>query len=255
VADEYSAFNGAFPVDATVFEGSDCPAFHLVTHVHIVIHLLSFSLDIIIQVKYRWHFWKSTARSTTEVCSIIPPFPAFLQLITLPLFLLLRCCYSVDGQLLRKDIMKEALYRRKHPCATFTRVRFDQVNKLGSKYVGREVADYITLTLHTCEVDPSLRMISPCEDAVLAMTRQVLDKVNSTSSTKPANNVKIGGGGCSASTSPLSADLQSCYTYGWVERRAARELQAALNRESPDLTGTRPRMCDFVFADVEEDNS
>ena len=156
----------------------------------------------------------------------------------------------VDGQLLRKDIMKEALYRRKHPCATFTRVRFDQVNKLGSQYVGREVADYITLTLHTCEVDPSLRMISPGDDAVLAMTSQVLDKVNSSTSKNPvAVNV---GGETKLSVLP---DLLSCYSYGWVERRAARELQEALNRKSPDLTGAKPRMCDFVFADVEEDNS
>ena len=142
--------------------------------------------------------------------------------------------------------MKEALYRRKHPCATFTRVRFDQENKLGSQYVGREVADYITLTLHTCEVDPSLRMISPCEDAVSAMTSQVLNKVNSSSSSsKDPVAVKVGG----------ERDLLSCYTYGWVERRAARELQEALNRKSPDLIGAKPRMCDFVFADVEEDNS
>jgi len=93
VANEYSAFNGAFPVDATVFEGETPVAF----------------LEVDGPQHYR------------------------------------------EGVLLRKDIMKETLYRRKHPCAIFTRVKFDQVNNFGSKYVGKQVADYITLTMHQCD--------------------------------------------------------------------------------------------------------
>lgn len=149
--------------------------------------------------------------------------------------------------------MKEALYRRKHPCATFTRVRFDQVNNLGSNFVGRQVADYITLTLHSCEVDPSLRMISPSEDAAVSrMTKQVLDKASGSPS-----GSSNGSGSTAVVDIKRKGDEKSCYSYGWVERRAARELQEALNRKSPDHNGskTRTRMCDFVYADVEEDNS
>jgi hypothetical protein len=35
--------------------------------------------------------------------------------------------YRSDGCLLRKDILKETLYRMKYPYATFTRIKFDQV--------------------------------------------------------------------------------------------------------------------------------
>jgi hypothetical protein len=89
---EYSAFFGAFPVDATVFEGTKVIAF--------------------VEVDGPQH-------------------------------------YS-EGSLRRKDVLKEALYRRKHPLASFTRVRFDQVNSLGSVYVGRELANFITLCMHVC---------------------------------------------------------------------------------------------------------
>jgi hypothetical protein len=89
VMDEYSAFNGAFPVDATIFEGDQLVAF--------------------VEVDGPQH-------------------------------------YRADGRLRRKDIMKEALYRGKYPGASFTRVRFDQVNRLGSGYVGAQVANFISTT-------------------------------------------------------------------------------------------------------------
>ena len=41
--------------------------------------------------------------------------------------------------------MKEALYRSKHPQAVFTRVSFDAVDKLGSSYVGRKVANFVAI--------------------------------------------------------------------------------------------------------------
>jgi hypothetical protein len=86
VTNEYSAFDGAFPVDATIFEGDRPVAF--------------------VEVDGPQH-------------------------------------YREDGLLRRKDLMKEALYRRKHPHASFTRVRFDQVNRLGSGFVGAQVANYV----------------------------------------------------------------------------------------------------------------
>ena len=87
VEDEYSAFSGAFPVDATIFEGNKPVAF--------------------VEVNGPQH-------------------------------------YREDGKLRRKDLMKEALYRGKYPDASFTRVRFDQVRKLGSSYVGAQVAHFIS---------------------------------------------------------------------------------------------------------------
>ncbi|KAJ1436158.1 hypothetical protein B484DRAFT_445750 [Ochromonadaceae sp. CCMP2298] len=88
VADEYSPFDGAFPVDATIFEGGLPVAF--------------------VEVDGPHHF--------------------------------------NDGVLRRKDILKETLYRLKYPHATFTRVRYDQVDHLGCRSVGREVADFITFS-------------------------------------------------------------------------------------------------------------
>ena len=87
VEDEYSAFNGAFPIDATIFEGDKPVAF--------------------VEVNGPQH-------------------------------------YRQDGRLRRKDLMKEALYRSKYPDASYTRVRFDQVNRLGSCYVGAQVAQFIS---------------------------------------------------------------------------------------------------------------
>lgn len=52
--------------------------------------------------------------------------------------------FKSSGLLRRKDLMKEALYKCKHPCASFTRVRYDQVNRLGSQFVGNEITNFIT---------------------------------------------------------------------------------------------------------------
>jgi hypothetical protein len=59
-----------------------------------------------------------------------------------------------DGQLRRKDKLKESLYRSKYPEAAFTRVRFDQVKRLGCNYVGAKVAKYINIVKnHRCNND------------------------------------------------------------------------------------------------------
>ena len=57
--------------------------------------------------------------------------------------------FGDDGLLQRKDQLKEALYRRRYPGATFTRIRYDQVDRLGPSYVSRHLANYITLSMHT----------------------------------------------------------------------------------------------------------
>lgn len=51
--------------------------------------------------------------------------------------------YRFDGKLKRKDRLKEAMYRKKHPHATFHRIKFDSENKLGSDAIGIEVAELI----------------------------------------------------------------------------------------------------------------
>lgn len=88
IEDEYSAFNGAFPIDATVLEGGTPIGFIEIDGPH----------------HYR------------------------------------------NGSLRRKDKMKEMLYRKKHPTASFTRVSYDQVRKLGTGRVAFAVANFLTLT-------------------------------------------------------------------------------------------------------------
>lgn len=172
VAEEYSSFGGAFPVDATVLEDGEPVAF--------------------VEVDGPHHF--------------------------------------SEGQLRRKDQMKEVLYRSKHPCATFTRVSFDQVDHLGSGYVGREVANYITLSMRTCTIEPS-----DCCNKGKSVT-VIKAKVHSTL----------------ASTLP-----EYFYIEGWVGRRALITLNQALdwkNLTRKTLWLNSP-LADFVFADDEEDNS
>mmetsp|Transcript_18013 Transcript_18013/g.39954 ORF Transcript_18013/g.39954 Transcript_18013/m.39954 type:complete len:480 (+) Transcript_18013:3-1442(+) len=48
--------------------------------------------------------------------------------------------YRSDGSLRRKDLLKEAMYRRKHPGSTFHRIRWDEENKVGSDVLGEELA-------------------------------------------------------------------------------------------------------------------
>lgn len=84
---EYSAFDGLFPVDATVFMNNIPVAF--------------------VEIDGPQHF--------------------------------------NSGHLRRKDQLKESLYKHKHPHATFTRVRYDQVKHIGVTCVGNEVANFITL--------------------------------------------------------------------------------------------------------------
>eukprot|EP00595_Chromulina_sp_UTEXLB2642_P003494 CAMPEP_0196763414 /NCGR_PEP_ID=MMETSP1095-20130614/4027_1 /TAXON_ID=96789 ORGANISM="Chromulina nebulosa, Strain UTEXLB2642" /NCGR_SAMPLE_ID=MMETSP1095 /ASSEMBLY_ACC=CAM_ASM_000446 /LENGTH=1257 /DNA_ID=CAMNT_0042116537 /DNA_START=544 /DNA_END=4317 /DNA_ORIENTATION=+ len=103
----------------------------------------------------------------------------------------------------RKDLMKETLYRKKHPDAAFTRVRFDQVNKLGSRYVGDEVANFITI--------------------ISAHTQNISENDNG----------------------------------GFVNRYIERELQYTLEGKylQDSFRLSHSKTSDFVYADVEEDNS
>ena len=49
------------------------------------------------------------------------------------------------GVLRRKDLLKEMLYRRKHPGTVFARVRHDQVRRLGCSEIGNRVAEFLTI--------------------------------------------------------------------------------------------------------------
>jgi hypothetical protein len=51
--------------------------------------------------------------------------------------------YRVDGRLKRKDMLKQAMYMKRHPDATYHRVRYNDANKLGSDVIGEEVAAVI----------------------------------------------------------------------------------------------------------------
>lgn len=143
--------------------------------------------------------------------------------------------------------MKEALYRRKHPGATFTRVRFDQVNNLGSEYVGQQVANYITLTMRAGEADPSLLLKASSPDEFSSCSTGLgQDNVD----LRDSKSIRL-----SIKPRPALADKISQYSYGWVERRASRELNEALEGKAVYKPLKPSRMCDVVFADGEEDNS
>ena len=51
--------------------------------------------------------------------------------------------YRVDGRLKRKDMLKQAMYTKRHPDATYHRIRYNDANKLGSDVIGEEVAEVI----------------------------------------------------------------------------------------------------------------
>ena len=150
VEDEYSAFSGAFPVDATIFEGDKPVAF--------------------VEVNGPQH-------------------------------------YRADGKLRRKDLMKEALYRGKYPDASFTRVRFDQVNRLGSSYVGAQVAQFISNS-------PPVRVLCTAAAGVSTSFFPLF----------------------SPSTSPDACRVlyKDCEEDGLAVRRAERELVKALSIENND---------------------
>lgn len=54
---------------------------------------------------------------------------------------------SRDGslKLRRKDVMKESLYRRMFEGCSFVRIRYDQVSVYGEAYIGRELANFISI--------------------------------------------------------------------------------------------------------------
>jgi hypothetical protein len=47
--------------------------------------------------------------------------------------------YRFDGKIKRKDKLKEMMYYRKHPDATFRRIRWDEANKVGFDTIGSEI--------------------------------------------------------------------------------------------------------------------
>ena len=157
VEDEYSAFSGAFPVDATIFEGDKPVAF--------------------VEVNGPQH-------------------------------------YREDGRLRRKDLMKEALYRGKYPDASFTRVRFDQINRFGSTYVGAQVAQFISNS-------PPVRVRCTAAAGVYSSFFPLYSS--------------------SSSPEACSVVYQNCEEDGLAARRAERELAKALSLEgSKDMNAWAP---------------
>lgn len=102
VADEYSAFGGAIPVDATIFQNGNFE------------HPLAF-----LEVNGPHHYR--------------------------------------NGILRRKDKLKEMMYRKKYPLASFTRVSYDQVRILGTGRVAFAIANFITLTSSHTDTEKMLR--------------------------------------------------------------------------------------------------
>jgi hypothetical protein len=202
VANEYSAFSGVFPVDATVFEGELPVAF--------------------VEVDGPHHFHFSAAEGRAK--------------------------------LRRKDIMKETLYRRKHPTATFIRVRYDQVDHFGSKYVGSEIADFITISKYVSQ--PSVLQRSPTSGSLSPATGD----------RKAATDLRRQGAASllsSSSSYRFEPTLTSMGEQGCRAREALRQLHAALECSSDAATVTssvhtvtaRTRTLDNILAEFEEDNS
>jgi len=199
VANEYSAFSGVFPVDATVFEGELPVAF--------------------VEVDGPHHFHFSAAEGRAK--------------------------------LRRKDIMKETLYRRKHPTATFIRVRYDQVDHFGSKYVGSEIADFITISKYVSQ--PSVLQRSPTSGSLSPATGD----------RKAATDLRRQGAASLSSSYRFEPTLTAMGEQGCRAREALRQLHAALECTSDAATVTssahtvtaRTRTLDNILAEFEEDNS
>jgi hypothetical protein len=51
--------------------------------------------------------------------------------------------YRFDGQLKRKDKLKEAMYKKKHPHCSFHRIRYDSENKIGAEIIGSEIVEVV----------------------------------------------------------------------------------------------------------------
>lgn len=149
--------------------------------------------------------------------------------------------------------MKETLYRKKHPLATFTRIRFDQVDHFGSNYIGREIADFITLSKYTSYDTESI--VKDIINNPIASTIS-----SSSSSTIYTTNNNSGGlagvGGIRSLHRPGRE--------GWLARQALRQLNSALefnhnnnNKQSKvgATTIKTSNIYDNVYGDTEEDNS
>jgi hypothetical protein len=52
--------------------------------------------------------------------------------------------YRSDGKLHRKDQLKESMYLRRHPAASFHRIRWDEVEVLGNLQLTEELATVLS---------------------------------------------------------------------------------------------------------------
>eukprot|EP01038_Epipyxis_sp_PR26KG_P005273 gene5273-7325_t len=125
----------------------------------------------------------------------------------------------------RQDLMKETLYRRKFPDATFTRVDYNQFNRLGSDYITRKFADYVTLSMFnpTQQISVSnYNLGGPSKGWVKRRAEMVLQ-----------NALK-------------KVPTQSSYL--------SKEHHSFVNKTTSE-NAAGEGIFDFIFADYEEDNS
>jgi len=59
--------------------------------------------------------------------------------------------YRCDGQLRRKDRLKEAMYLARHPESSFYRVRWDEEDQVGAEVLGEELAAELCARRQQCE--------------------------------------------------------------------------------------------------------
>ena len=78
--------------------------------------------------------------------------------------------YRDDGQLRRKDLLKEHMYTMLHPRSMYRRVRWDEANKLGADVVGAEIADEILQTAET--LNPG--NVQTWVDGMISVVKKVL---------------------------------------------------------------------------------
>ena len=191
-------------------------------------------------------------------------------------------------ELRRKDKMKETLYRLKHPKVCFTRINFDQINRLGNEYISDIMADFITIIKNhqKCCQDDLLSVDSTQQSQTQSQTQTTMNSdmsrsihPNSAHSAtnsidnyidnfiQTSNTIHIDSEYTLAHSAIHNThhnnhvneiDRTECDLNGFILRSAERELKEALDGkyyDDPDYYLTHGKLFDSVYADVEEDNS
>jgi hypothetical protein len=72
--------------------------------------------------------------------------------------------YRFDGQLRRKDKLKESMYQRKHPDCVLRRIRWDEVGKLEYQILGNEIITHSVMA--TKSINPVSKAFKSFERSV-----------------------------------------------------------------------------------------